>query len=90
MYTADNIEVARHLENIGVDIIRGGFATWLRDDLGFQANDENVDRALVRVQSIVADGRTPSIHDLTVTIAVEMSAESHIDAFGGSAWSMDW
>ena len=90
MVMSDSIEVARHLESMGVDIVKGGFASWVRQNLGFQASDESVERALTRVQHIVAGGRVTSVHDLAVTIAVEMPADAHIDAFGGSAWAMDW
>lgn len=89
MVTADPITVARHLEDMGVDIVRGGFASWIRQDLGFQASDEHVERAMVRVQTIVASGGPTSVHELTATIAAEIPAYSTIDAFGGSAWAME-
>ncbi len=90
MGPSSSIDLARHLEGMGVHIIRDGFASWVREDLGFAASDEYVDRALVRVQNMVADGGARSVHELTVTIAADMPAETHIDAFGGSAWAMDW
>ena len=89
MYGTDNMAIARHLEDMGVDIVRGGFASWIRDDLGFNASDEHVERALARVQTIVANGRSTTVHDLTATIAAEICTGVHIDAFGGSAWAMD-
>jgi isopropylmalate/homocitrate/citramalate synthase len=89
MATGDSIEVAQHLESMGVHIVRDGFASWVRRELGFAASDEHLERALVRVQSILADGRAATLHDLTATIAAEMPVHSQIDAFGGSAWAMD-
>lgn len=89
MGSSSSIDLARHLEGMGVHIIRDGFASWVREDLGFAASDEYVDSALLRVQNAVAHGAR-SVHDLTVTIAADMPAETHIDAFGGSAWAMDW
>ena len=89
MAVGDSIVVAQHLENMGVAIVRGGFASWIRDDLGFAASDEHVDRALGRVQAIVAGGRPATMHDLTISIAAEMPPHSSVDAFGGSAWNMD-
>ena len=89
MFSTDDLAIVRHLEGLGVNIVRGGFATWVRDELGFQASDEHVARAMERVQSLVAEGRPSTVHDLTATIALEMHASSHIDAFGGSAWAMD-
>jgi len=89
MANGDSMAVARQLEDMGVHIVRDGFASWIRRELGFQASDEHVERALVRIQSILADGRATTIYDLTATIAAEMPVNSHIDAFGGSAWAMD-
>ena len=89
MATGDSMAVAQHLESMGVNIVRDGFASWIRRELGFQASDEHVERALVRLQRILADGQATTIHDLTATIAAEMPLNSHIDAFGGSAWAMD-
>jgi hypothetical protein len=89
MMAEDSIVVAQHLENLGVDIVRGGFASWIREDLGFAASDEHVERALGRVRAIVAGGRPTTMHDLTVSIAAEMPLHPSIDAFGGSAWNMD-
>src|SRR5438874_11964172 len=40
MATADSMAVARHLESMGVNIVRDGFASWIRRGLGFQASDE--------------------------------------------------
>ena len=74
MAVEDSIVVAQHLENMGVDIVRGGFASWIREDLGFAASDEHVDRALVRVQAIVAGGARTTMHELTISIAAEMPA----------------
>ena len=42
----------------------------------------------VELGQIVVRAAT-TIHDLTATIAAEMPLNSHIDAFGGSAWAMD-
>lgn len=89
MYTTDNMAIARHLEDMGVDIVRGGFASWIRDDLGFNVSDEHLERVLARVQTIVANGRLTTVYDLTATIAAEISTGVHIDAFGGSAWALD-
>lgn len=89
MVARDSIVVAQRLESMGVDIVRGGFASWIREDLGFAASDEHVERALGRIHAIVADGRPTTMHDLTVSIAAEMPAPAHVDAFGGSAWNMD-
>lgn len=85
----DNLDVARHLESMGVRIVRDGFAAWIRNDLGFQASDEHVERAMVRVQGMVAEGRATTMQELAYQIAVEMPGRSHIDAFGGSAWAME-
>lgn len=89
MITIDSIDVARHLESMGVNIVRDGFASWLREDLGFQASDEYVERALVRVHDIVRRGHATTMFDLTASIAAEMPPGARIDAFGGSAWTMD-
>ena len=89
MATGDSMAVAQHLESMGVNIVRDGFASWVRHELGFQASDEHVERALVRLQNILAEGHVTTIGELTATIAAEMPLHSHIDAFGGSAWAMD-
>ena len=89
MATGDSIAVAQHLESMGVNIVRDGVASWIRRELGFQASDEHVERALVRIQSILADGRATTLDDLTATIAAEMPLRSQVDAFGCSAWAMD-
>ena len=92
MQATDSMMVARHLETMGVDIIRNGFASWIRDGLGFQASDEHVEKALVRVQDMVAGGHATSVQELAYQIAAAMPARgrgTHIDAFGGSAWMMD-
>ncbi len=89
MVTGDAIDVARHLEGMGINIVRDGFAAWIRQDLGFAASDEHVDRALLRVHDVVRRGRPATMFDLTATIAAEMPAAARIDAFGGSAWTMD-
>ena len=89
MATGDSMVVAQHLESMGVNIVRDGVASWIRRELGFQASDENVERVLVRLQSILADGHTTTIGELAATIAAEMPVHSQVDAFGGSAWAMD-
>lgn len=89
MQAQDSIEVARHLENMGVQIVRDGFAAWIRNNLGFEASDEHVERAMVRVQGMVADGRATTMQELAYHIAIEMPARTRIDAFGGSAWAME-
>ena len=89
MATGNSMAVAQHLESMGVNIVRDGFASWIRRELGFQATDEHVERALARLQSILAEGHATTIGELTATIAAEMPLNSHIDAFGGSAWAMD-
>lgn len=83
------ITVAQHLESMGVDIARDGFASWVRDELGFQMDNEHVERALRHVQDMVASGHARTIADVTHTIAAAVPARSHIDAFGGSAWTID-
>ena len=90
MRTTDSIVVARQLQDMGVDIVRGGFATWVREDLGFEANDESIDRALTRVQGMVADDGITA-NDLEYQIAAAMPAHpsTHIDAFGGSTWTTE-
>jgi len=87
----DIFAVARHLEDMGVAIVRGGFASWVRDDLGLKASDEHVDRAFRRVGREVATGHTTTVRELTHVIAAELPSPpgSHIDAFGGSAWTID-
>jgi hypothetical protein len=89
MATGDSIAVAQHLESMGVTIVRDGVASWIRSELGFQASDEHVERALVRLQSILAEGHITTIGELAATIAAEMPVRSQVDAFGGSAWAMD-
>jgi hypothetical protein len=89
MATGDSMAVAQHLESMGVHIVRDGVASWIRRELGFQASDEHVERALVRLQSVLADGRATTIGELAATIAAEMPVHSHVDAFGGSAWVID-
>lgn len=89
MQPGDTFAVARHLESMGVQLIRDGFASWIRNDLGFEASDEHVERAMVRVQDMMADGRAVSMQDLAYQIAIEMPARARIDAFGGSAWAME-
>jgi hypothetical protein len=89
MATGDSIAVAQHLESMGVNIVRDGVASWIRRELGFQASDEHVERALVRLQSILADGQITTLGELAATIAAEMPVRSQVDAFGGSAWAMD-
>ena len=89
MATGDSIAVAEHLESMGVHVVRDGVASWIRRELGFQASDEHVERALVRLQSVLADGHATTIGELAATIAAEMPVHSHVDAFGGSAWAMD-
>lgn len=90
MRNIDSIVVVRQLQDMGVDIVRGGFATWVREDLGFEASDEHIDRALTRVQGLVADGGMTA-NDLEYYIAAAMPARSgaHIDAFGGSTWTTE-
>lgn len=88
----ETLAVAAHLESIGIDIVRGGFASWVREGLGFTGTDEHLDRALTRVARDVSDGRAVSAHDLALHIAQEMPVAAppgRIDAFGGSAWCMD-
>ncbi len=87
----DIFAVARRLEDMGVAIVRGGFASWVRDDLGLQASDEHVDRAFRRVGREVATGHSTTVQELTHVIAAELPSPpgSHIDAFGGSAWTID-
>ncbi len=90
MRNRDSIIVARQLQDMGVDIVRGGFATWVREDLGFEASDESIDRALTRVGDMAsADGVTAN--DLEYYIAAAMPARvgTHIDAFGGSTWTTE-
>ena len=89
MATGDSIAVAQHLERMGVHIVRDGVASWIRRELGFQASDEHVERALVRLQSVLADGHVTTIGELAATIAAEMPVNSQVDAFGGSAWAID-
>jgi len=98
MEQSGGITVAQHLETMGVDIVRGGFASWVRRDLGFQGSDESIDRALDRVRTIVATGALGAVgavgltvHELTGQIAAALPTPgtSAIDAFGGSAWTMD-
>ena len=89
MATEDSMVVAQHLESMGVHIVRDGVASWIRRELGFQASDEHVERALVRLQSVLTDGNATTIGELAATIAAEMPVHSQVDAFGGSAWAMD-
>ncbi len=90
MQTVDSMLVARQLQDMGVDIVRGGFATWVREGLGFEASDESIDHALTRVQGMAsADGVTAN--DLEYYIAAAMPAPpgTRIDAFGGSTWTTE-
>jgi hypothetical protein len=89
MIAIDDLTVVKRLEDVGINIVRGGFASWIRHDLGFQASDEHVALAMQRVRSIVAGAGPASVHDLTAAIAIEMPASAGIDAFGGSAWTME-
>ena len=89
MATGDSIAVAQHLERMGANIVRDGVASWIRRELGIQASDEHVERALVCLQRILADGHATTIGELAATLAAEMPVNSHVDAFGGSAWAMD-
>jgi hypothetical protein len=89
MATEDCMAVAQHLESMGIHVVRDGVASWIRRDLGFQASDELVERALVCLQSVLADGHATTIGELAATIAAEMPVHSQVDAFGGSAWAMD-
>ena len=91
MQYQDSIAIARQLQGMGVDLVRGGFATWVRESLGFEASDESIDLALERVRHIMADDGMTA-HDLAYHIAAAMPARSphaHIDAFGGSAWTVE-
>ena len=90
MRTADSMIVARQLQDMGVDIVRGGFAAWVREDLGFEASDESIDHALTRVQAM-ASADSVTANDLEYYIAAAMPARpgAHIDAFGGSTWTTE-
>ena len=87
----DSIAVAQQMQSMGVDLVRDGFATWVREGLGFEASDESIDRALERVRDVMTDAGM-TVHDLAYHIAAAMPARAphaHIDAFGGSAWTME-
>lgn len=92
MEMTDNgaLVVARGLEEMGVDIVRGGFAAWLRNELGYMPGDDQIDRALTSVRRAVARGAA-TMQEVASCIAAEMPSPpgSRIDAFGGSAWTFE-
>ncbi len=82
--------VAQCLEDMGMDIVRGGFAVWLRDELGYAPGADQIDRALTSVGRAVARG-APTLQEAASCITAEMPSPpgSRIDAFGGSAWTFE-
>jgi len=92
--TKDNgaLVVAHGLEEMGVDIVRGGFALWPRDELGYTAGAgaDGIERALTSVGHAVARGAATMGEAASCVTAEALSPPgSRIDAFGGSAWTFE-